>query len=286
MRFSVKTYLMVCGIFGLASNPALSGPREVTYPKKFLHVRPAPQKVAKIKVMARRAGVNFVASYPPSAVPGGTYTVKPGEERLYIADLYLPRNFTLNVDPSIKQIVWTVDSINAENGAMFDLSASQTKPAKPSKTPPRPQETYCVYGKDGHQGTHGTNGASGTSLNMTVLGLINRGGLLWLVSDGGPGGDGGDGQDGQQGGGPRRLTFHFCRAAHGGNPGPKGPPGAGGPPGDIAVTIGGSQLPSGVAPTCGRSARPNASPSSVLAISRGPGCAGNSGQPGAHGKPG
>lgn len=263
--------------------------------------RDKPAKVVPIapdafKAIAAQEEAVLLSTYPPNAVEFGTYKVRPNESKIFIQRLYLPKAFTLTVDPSITEIEWVVNSIEFGNRAVINLNTGRGAPPTPDAIPALPQAALCRRGEDGRQGRSGEPGVAGVSFKLTVLGGSGASGTLWIHSDGNLGGDGGVGQNGQKGSrgigniGPVRIR---CPAAPGGRPGRGGGPGAGGQPGKVTVAIGsqGTILPESVEPGCGPitqdpgDMQPNLDIGSILIRSR-PGCPGREGppgQPGAHG---
>jgi hypothetical protein len=246
-------------------------------------------------------------AFPPIPPGATSYQITPAEANgLVIGTLYLPKNFTLTVDPSVKAINWSANNIVFEDGATIDLSSPTTvwgaglghpmiRPIQPGRGPDGAnqggQQGYCTPGADGGAGGNGPAGINGVDLTIVNVNPLSSSGTLWIKTDGGPGGDGGNGGNGQLGGGARAVgLFHggHCDAAHGGSGGRGGAGGAGGRPGKVTIlfAIPGAVPPSnGTAPTCGSTQRP-AIPTGTLAIWGGAGCPGRNGRdgfPGGHG---
>lgn len=234
-------------------------------------------------------------TFPPIQPGQTSYVIKPEEANgLIIGTLYLPKDFTLKVDPGVRSINWSVSVLKFDDGATIDLSAPEQQAAGGGDGgKPQPQGGYCTQGQAGQPGGNGAPGLSGVNLTISNLAPINSQGTLWIKTDGQPGGNGGNGGDGQTGGGHKSVRAGLggggsCGAGGGGDPGRPGAGGAGGPTGKVTLIYAGQSqgtTPNTVLPNCGHSQRPDV-PAGAIMISGRPGCPGASGRSGNHGHPG
>ncbi len=239
----------------------------------------------------------FAEDAPATCFPdwkgASEYVVPLDQSRdMQIATLCIPKGHTIKFAHDVKDVSWSVLRLRIEEDATIDLTAMQVKPSTAhGGAPPAGQASYCAQGAAGNPGGTGETGQQGIGLNIHDLEGIDNQGSLWIKTDGGPGGDGGAGGKGQQGGGARKNILNKqCGAADGGAGGTGGAAGAGGPASKVTFTLkgstdGASLFPSGVAPTCGVSARPSGLSGRVGIIQAwgGNGCPGSQGAAGTRG---
>ncbi|WP_147319927.1 hypothetical protein [Chitinophaga silvisoli] len=190
------------------------------------------------------------AIFPENASAGGTYFVRQGEQSIaHGGTLYLPDNFTLKIDPAIRELQWTFDRILFGKGATIDLSHHELEKPKPATPVPKFRSWYrrsCPSGstsvietvngisgvgsngENGDSGIAGEDGISGTTLHLVSFYLPSKGNL-WIRIDGSRGQDGGDGGNGGAGAwGHCESCTHGIDGGDGGNGGVGGTGGSGG----------------------------------------------------------
>jgi hypothetical protein len=199
-----------------------------------------------------------VVQYPPGAVAGGTYTVKPSEAKQSIENLVLPDGFTLKLDPSIRTIHWSVKRLSFGINAVFDVSSPQAIPDVPRQLDRPPQANACDDGIRGYIGTPGRTAAGPLWVVIKEIEKVDPKGSLWVKTNGAPGGQGGKGSDGGMGGGRGGTFWSHCGPNKGGIGGDGGPGAPGGQTTSVAFVKRGDSLsylpnncPAEPAPACG-----------------------------------
>jgi hypothetical protein len=177
--------------------------------------------------------------WPPNAVEGGTYVVKPDEQTKEIPYLKLPRGFTILFDPAIEEIHWTVAKMEFGIGATIDLSPPHmavSPGTSGADVVGRPAPG--APGQPGGRGGNGKQGRDGRNLTLNITEFEPHG-SLWIKTDGGAGGPGGRGGNGQLGGPPNCGIMGIQRTGggQGGVGGPGGDGGRGGSPSFVRVSI-------------------------------------------------
>ena len=224
------------------------------------------------------------APWPPDATEGGLFIVTHADAEREIANLVLPKGFTMRLDSTVERVKWKVHDIFLGEGTTIDLSADPLVPAPAQDGSNRTgQPPWGVPGVPGGDGFPGQGGKPGRAFELTVTGAIRGPGTLWIRTDGAPGGAGGRGGNGQLGGG---SSCGNLREPHtnGGPGGPGGKGGIGGRGGDTGVVIvTGAAISHGCQDHCGASSRPADPTATKIAVWGAPGCGGTGGPGGAAG---
>jgi hypothetical protein len=195
-----------------------------------------------------------MASWPLSAVVGGTYTVPPSEAILSATEIVLPDNFVIKFDPSIRQISWSADRFSYGRNCLIDLSAPSGKPAAGPGGANRGQPSWGQRGAIGGSGQDGPHGLDSIAMSFIINQIDGSAGSLWIRCDGEPGGDGGPGGKGGNGGGSACGTGgggQHTNAGDGGNGGRGGNGGTGGSTAQVSIRI--ASVTGGLIRTAGQS---------------------------------